>query len=161
MALQHSPGFESPRLFLSIQPLLPPPEKERRTKTEGEARLDRMEQINVPFDMKPGIQHIGANKPKISYGAGNSQRRMVGVGPTEDQQIGGRNSDQLVSSSFSRGAEKQHPRYRERHRTKEKRDRWPTPNRSKKTNSSGNISSSCLHNVPPNHGDWDSHQPEQ
>src|SRR5713101_554052 len=119
-----------------------------------------MNEINVPFDSKPGIQYVCANKPEISYDTSNS-RRLVGVGPTEDQQIGGGNGDQHVSSSFGRGTEKQHPHNGERHRAKQKRDRWPTPNRSKKTNSSGNNSSSCLHNVPPHRGDRDSRQPEQ
>jgi len=42
--------------FLSFveQPLFPP-KKERRAKAKSEARLDRMDKINVLFDVKPGI----------------------------------------------------------------------------------------------------------
>ena len=117
-----------------------PPHKERRTKTKSQARLDRVDQVNISFDREPGIQNMRADEPEIGQRADNSQRRLRKVRPAGNQQIRGRNSDQHVSGGFGRWAEKQHPHNGQRHGAQEKSRPWPMPNSSQKANCSGESS---------------------
>ena len=43
------------RFVSFIEQMSLPPEEERRAKTKSEARLNRMDEMNVPFDVTPGI----------------------------------------------------------------------------------------------------------
>jgi hypothetical protein len=52
----------NPRTFSNLPS---PPEKKRDAKAESEARLYRMDEIDVHFDVKPGVYYIGRYEAEI------------------------------------------------------------------------------------------------
>src|SRR5437870_10015176 len=83
-----------------------PPQTERCGKAKSQARLDRVDQVNILFDWEPGIENMRADEPEIAQRTDNSQRRLRNLRPAGNQQIRGWNRDQYVSGGFGRRARK-------------------------------------------------------
>ena len=72
----------NPRRFSNLPP---PPEKERDAKTKSEARLNRMDEIDVFFDVKPGVYYIGCNEPEIRHATHCSKGHLGSFKQAENQ----------------------------------------------------------------------------
>jgi hypothetical protein len=68
-----------------VEQLLIPPKKKRRAKAKSKARLDRVDEVNVLSDTKPGIQHMGTYEAEVSHRTSNPQRRHGNIRPAGDQ----------------------------------------------------------------------------